>query len=173
MRSFGYQIPRDLASVQSGVELFGRRLRLSALLDHKGGYSVFNAGAAYLCQQFASCPDESNPSASLADQARSVANRYGTTVAGTNYTTGAGYLSSGQFWRLRELSANYTLPSTIANRFLRAGEASVSFGARNLKVWSPYRGVDPESSFGGGDIQTDFMTAAPPTYYTFRLNLHY
>jgi TonB-dependent SusC/RagA subfamily outer membrane receptor len=173
MRSFGYQIPRDLASVQSGVDLFSRRLRITALFDHKGGYSVFNAGAAFLCQQFPSCPDESNPNASLADQARSVANRYGTSVGGTSYTTAAGYLSSGQFWRFRELSANYVLPTRFSNRFLRASEASVSFGARNLAVWSPYRGVDPESSFGAGDIQTDFMTAAPPTYYTFRLNLHY
>jgi TonB-linked SusC/RagA family outer membrane protein len=173
MRSFGYQIPRDLASVQSGVELFSRHVRLSALLDHKGGYSVFNASAAYLCQQFQSCPDESNPSASLADQARGVANRYGTTVGGNTYTTAAGYLSSGQFWRLREVSASLVLPARITNRFLRANEASLTFGARNLHVWSPYGGVDPESSFGGGDIQTDFMTAAPPTYYTLRLNLHY
>jgi TonB-linked SusC/RagA family outer membrane protein len=173
MRSFGYQIPRDLASLQTGIDLFARRLRISALVDHKGGFSVFNAGAAFLCQQFSSCPDESNPNASLADQARSVANRYGTSVGGNNYTTAAGYLSSGQFWRLREVSANYVLPARFSNRFLRANEASVSFGARNLHVWSPYRGVDPESSFGAGDIQTDFLTAAPPTYYTLRLNLHY
>jgi hypothetical protein len=82
-------------------------------------------------------------------------------------------LSSGQFWRLREVSANVVLPTQFSTRFLRASEASVTFGARNLHVWSPYRGVDPESSFGAGDIQTDFLTAAPPTYFTLRLNLHY
>ena len=49
----------------------------------------------------------------------------------------------------------------------------MTFGARNLHVWSNYSGVDPESNYGMGDLQNDFMTAAPPTYYTLRLNLHY
>jgi TonB-linked SusC/RagA family outer membrane protein len=172
-RSYGYQVPRDLLSIQNGFDLLARRLRVTALLDYKGGHSVFDASSAYLCQQFLSCPDESNPSATLADQARSVANRYGTVVNGTTYTTAAGYVSNGRFWRLREVAATLTLPNTIGRKILRGDHASVTLGARNLHVWSNYSGVDPESNYGMGDLQNDFMTAAPPTYYTLRLNLHY
>jgi hypothetical protein len=110
---------------------------------------------------------------SLADQARSVANRYGTTVGGTNYTTAAGYLSNASFWRFRELSATLMLPDAVSKRAFRADRASLNLGARNLHVWTSYRGVDPESNSGAGDLQTDCMTAGPPTYYTVRLNLHY
>jgi TonB-dependent SusC/RagA subfamily outer membrane receptor len=173
MRFSGYQVPRDLVSIQSGLELFARRLRINALFDHKGGHNVFDASSAYLCQQFRSCPDESNPEASIADQARSVANRYGTTVAGRTYATAAGYLSNGRFWRLREVSANFALPDRITKRVMRADRASLTAGVRNLAVWTSYRGVDPESSFGAGDLQTDFMTAGPPRYYNLRINLHY
>jgi hypothetical protein len=172
-RSYGYQVPRDLVSIQNGFDLWSRRVRVTALLDYKGGHSVFDASDAFLCQQVLSCPDESNPSATLAEQARSVANRYGTVVNGTTYTTAAGYVSNGRFWRLREVAATLTLPNMVGRKILRGDHATVTLGARNLHVWSNYSGVDPESNYGMGDLQNDFLTAAPPTYYTLRLNLHY
>jgi TonB-linked SusC/RagA family outer membrane protein len=173
MSYVGYQVPRDLVSLQNGFDLLSRRLRVTALIDYKGGHSVFDASSAYLCQQYSSCPDQSDPSAALADQARSVANRYGTMVGGTPYTTAIGYLSNGRFWRLREIAANLTMPDRLTRRFLRAERASVTLGARNVHVWTKYAGVDPESNFGAGDLQTDFMTAGPPRYYNLRVNLHY
>ena len=51
--------------------------------------------------------------------------------------------------------------------------ASLTFSARNLHVWTKYTGTDPESNYGTDDVQTDFSTTAPPTYFTLRLNLHY
>jgi TonB-linked SusC/RagA family outer membrane protein len=173
MRYAGYQVPRDLISVQNGFDLLSRRLRITALIDYKGGHSVLDAGAAFLCVQYPSCPDQSDPSSSLANQARSVANRYGTTIGGTPYTTAIGYLSNGRFWRLREVAANVALPDRFSRRILRAQGASLTLGARNLHVWTKYAGVDPESNFGAGDLQTDFMTAGPPRYYNLRVNLHY
>ena len=173
MRFVGYQTPRDLVSLQNGFTLFSRRLRVTTLLDYKSGHSMFDGSSAYLCQQYASCPDESDPSATPAEQARNVANRYGTVVGGTTFRTGIGYLSNAQFWRLREIAATLTLPQRFTDRILRASNASLTFGVRNLHVWTNYSGVDPESNFGAGDIQNDFMTAGPPRYYNLRLSLHY
>src|SRR5204863_8247930 len=34
-RFVGYQVPRDLVSIQNGFDLFARRLRLTALVDYK------------------------------------------------------------------------------------------------------------------------------------------
>ena len=115
-RSYGYQVPRDLMSIQNGFDFLSHRLRVTALLDYKGGHSVFDGSDAFLCQQFLSCPDESNPSATLAQQARSVANRYGTVVNGTTYTTAAGYVSNGRFWRLREVAATLRCPTRSGER---------------------------------------------------------
>jgi len=47
------------------------------------------------------------------------------------------------------------------------------FAARNLHIWTKYTGTDPESNYATGDVQTDFETAAPPSYFTVRLNLHF
>jgi hypothetical protein len=60
----------------------------------------------------------------------------------------------------------------VASR-IRARDASVSVAARNLHVWTKYTGTDPESNYSTGDVQTDFSTTAPPTYFVVKLNLHY
>ena len=60
---------------------------------------------------------------------------------------------------------------TLSHR--ERNRASLAFSVRNLHVWTSYAGVDPESNYGVADVQTDFMTAGPPRYYTLRLNLHY
>ncbi|HEX3866327.1 MAG TPA: hypothetical protein VHV78_06215, partial [Gemmatimonadaceae bacterium] len=87
--------------------------------------------------------------------------------------TVSGYLENGQFWRLREISAAYMLPTVVSSRVLRSRDAQLVFSARNLHVWTKYTGVDPESSETPGDVQNDFSTTAPPTYFILRLNLHY
>jgi hypothetical protein len=56
---------------------------------------------------------------------------------------------------------------------MRAGEADLQFGARNLKVWTKYTGQDPEANYSTTDVQQDFLTTAPRKYYTLRINLRY
>jgi hypothetical protein len=171
----GYSTPRDLVSIQNGFDLLQRKLRITALLDYKGGYSLFNNTTEFYCQQTNFCYDVNigpgqsaiGSAATLFDQARNVAQRY---VPGVK--TQVGYIENGQFWRLREVSASLTLPQSITER-IRAHDASLVLAGRNLHVWTKYKGIDPESGYGNGDVQTDFSTTAPPTYYILRLNLHY
>jgi len=162
----GYSSPRDIISVANGFDLFNRKLRINSLLDYKGGFGLFNSTTQFYCQQTNQCYDETHKEASLAAQARLVASRYGTP------TTSVGYLENGQFWRLREVSGTLLLPGMLASR-IRARDASVSFAARNLHVWTKYTGTDPEANYSTGDVQTDFSTTAPPTYFVVKLNLHY
>jgi TonB-linked SusC/RagA family outer membrane protein len=168
----GYSYPRDLISIQPGLELFGRRLRVSGLLDYKGGYSIFNNTVSFYCQQTFTCFDETNKTASLYAQARSVAQRYANPTILGAVTSNVGYYENGQFWRLRELSATLQVPNQLATR-MRARDASLTFSARNVHIWTKYTGSDPESNYGTGDVQQDFSTTAPPSYFTVRLNLHY
>jgi len=92
---------------------------------------------------------------------------------GTRFTTTAGYLQNGQFWKFREFSAAYQLPG-VATRFLRAQQGStIVFAARNLHTWSKYTGLDPEEHDAPGDTQSNFQSAPPPRYLTLRLNLKF
>ena len=162
----GYAVPRDLVSIQNGFDLFQRKLHINVLLDYKGGFSLFNNSVSFYCQQSNVCHDEAVKSTPLADQARSVAQRY----PGT--TTQFGFWENGQFWRLREIGATLTVPKSISD-MMRSRDASLTFTARNLHVWTAYKGTDPESNYSTGNVQTDFSTTSPPTYATIRLNLHY
>jgi len=164
---YGYSQPRDLLGIQNGFEFFNRKLRISTLLDYKGGFTLFNSTTQFYCQQTNFCYDVANQEADLADQARNVAQRF---VPGTK--TQAGYLENGQFWRLREVSGTYTLPNRVAAK-LRARDLSLTASARNVHVWTAYKGIDPESGYGNGDVQNDFSTTSPAKYFIVRLNLHY
>lgn len=162
----GSSIPKDLVSVTNGFDVLNRQLRLSAMFDYKGGYSIANGTYSFQCGNNPACPGLSNPNASIEDQAAAVA------FTAKNPTTAFGYLQSGQFWRFRELSATWNLPARLLSP-IRASTASLSFGARNLKVWTKYKGADPEENFSTGDVQSTFASSAPRRYYTLRLNLHY
>lgn len=166
----GYAVPRDLVTVQNGFDFFQRKLHISILLDYKGGFSLFNNTVSFYCQQSNVCHDEAVKTTSLDDQARSVAQRY------TAVTTQFGYWENGQFWRLREVGATLTVPKAISD-MMRSRDASLTFTARNLHVWTAYKGTDPESGYNTnpstGNVQSDFSTTSPPTYATIRLNLHY
>jgi hypothetical protein len=145
---------------------------VSFLLDHKGGHVLSDGQMSFVCQQYPSCADESLPGVETWRQARNVAYRYGTLVNGTTYTTESGYIQSGQFWRLREVSAAYTVPNRASN-WLRAQNTTLVASVRNVKVWTKYTGIDPELTYGSGDEQSTFNSAGPPTYLTVRLNLRY
>ena len=169
----GYSFPRDLISIQNGLDLLNRKLRIAAMFDYKGGFNLNNQTWQFFCQQAPqSCQEDQIASTPLWRQARAVANLYGTVVNGVKFTAPGGYYENGQFWRLRELSATVTLPNSLANR-LRARDASLVFAGRNLHVWTKYTDIDPEANYSTGDVQTDFITTGPATYFEFRLNLHY
>lgn len=162
----GQALPTKQITAQSGFDLLGRKLRVIASFDYRGGFTILNDGERFLCANTNQCAAKSNPSASLFEQARMVANNF------SNPKTTYGYYEDGDAIRLREISAVLRMPDKWA-LFLRAAGADLQFGARNLKVWTNYSGQDPEANYSTGDVQTDFLTTAPRKYYTLRLNLRY
>jgi len=167
----GYAVPRDIVTIQNGFDLLRKKLRINVSMDYKGGFSLLNDTQRFYCLNTNTCSDETLKSTPLEDQARLVAMRFKTP------STTAGYWENGQFWRLREVGATYTMPQALASG-LRARDASLTLAARNLKVWTAYKGVDPEANYNSaqdntGNVQTDFSTLGPRTYFTARLNLHF
>lgn len=160
----GPNLPTTEFSLNSGFDFFNRKLRITAGFDYKGGHYQLNGTERIRCESRLNCRGYVDPSASLEEQARVVALRE--TAARTQF----GFVESSSFVRFRELSATLELPAGIAQR-MRAQRVFLTAAGRNLYVWSDYSGIDPEAGyFGGGDIQTDFQTQAPPTYYTVRAN---
>jgi hypothetical protein len=107
-----------------------------------------------------------DPNATLWEQAR--------TIAVNNYSVYSGMYENGRFTRLREVAVTYKLPDGLANR-MRASRASIVAAGRNLHVWTPYSGVDPEATVGNGDQRgsEEYFATPPLRYFTFRLNLSF
>jgi len=54
------------------------------------------------------------------------------------------------------------VPRTIAERFLRAQTAQVTLAFSNLKLWTDYTGLDPETN--------QFLTVPQDKRWTLRFN---
>jgi outer membrane receptor protein involved in Fe transport len=163
----GYSQPRTELSFTNGIDLWRRRVRVTALLDYKGGYKIWNGTYRYRCVSFVNCRDIYDPKTPLDLQARAIAAGFVTN------TTDYGYVEDGSFLRLREVAVNFDLPSSWASRYARASRVALNLSARNLHIWTDYTGIDPESNYGQGDVQNDFLTQPPQTYFQLRLTLGY
>jgi hypothetical protein len=75
------------------------------------------------------------------------------------------YLQDGKFFRLREASINYRLPTSFVQRYMRARGATIGFTMRNLKTWTDFTGLDPETG--------QFLTVPLDRRYTFRFNFNF
>jgi TonB-linked SusC/RagA family outer membrane protein len=162
--------PTQFLTVTPGIDLFGRKLRLTALFDYRGGNKYYNNTERIRCVSRQNCNGLMNPSASFEEQAMVVATRNDPSA------TLDGFFQPGAFVKLREISATYQLPSFMYGA-LRARNAAITLSARNVAKWTKYRGVDPENDFTAANTNTnnpsDFQTFGAPTYFIFRFNLGY
>ena len=47
----GYSMPRDIASIANGFDLFNRKVRINSLFDYKGGGQLVNSALGFQCAQ--------------------------------------------------------------------------------------------------------------------------
>lgn len=73
------------------------------------------------------------------------------------------YRQEGKFLRLREIFASYQLPASFIQRYVPAQSAQVTFGMRNVSIWTDYRGLDPETG--------QFLTVPQDRRWTVSLNV--
>ncbi len=160
----GPSLPPTEATLLSGFDLLNRKLRVSATFDYKGGRWQLNGTERIRCESRLNCQGELDPNAPLWEQARVVALR--DHPARTQW----GFFEPADAVRWRELALTYELPPAVA-RAMHATRASFTASGRNLMKWTKYSGIDPESGYLDGGLQTDFQTQPPPTYWMFRVNL--
>jgi hypothetical protein len=58
---------------------------------------------------------------------------------------------------------------------LKAERWNLVLTGRNLGVWTPFTGVDPETTVGNGDQRgnEEFFSTPPMRYFTFRMNFNF
>ncbi|HEY0996724.1 MAG TPA: SusC/RagA family TonB-linked outer membrane protein, partial [Gemmatimonadaceae bacterium] len=162
----GYSSPRYEASLTNGLDFLGRKLRLAAMLDYRGGHKVYNNTERIRCASRLNCSGLINPDASLFEQARTVM------VREHPFRSTGAFIEDGDFLRFRELSLSYTPADDFARRLFRGRSVTATLAARNLGIlWTKYSGVDPESFGTTGDAPSSFQAFGPVTYYTLRLTL--
>jgi hypothetical protein len=141
------------------------------LMDYRGKFWKRWQYEEWRCQSSGNCNAVNNPAASFEDQAAATA------ANSSSKRTIWGYYVPNDFIKLREISANYTIPVQVTQRWLRGRTASINVAARNLGYpWSRYPGIDPESNnsvqnTGGGNSE---LTAQPPIRYIIsRVNIQF
>ncbi|HZS61325.1 MAG TPA: TonB-dependent receptor [Gemmatimonadaceae bacterium] len=136
----GSSTPTHRAALSSTMRLIKGHLRLSTVFDYRGGYALPDAPTLWRAT-FETDRATNEPGASLAAQARDIA------ILQTGVSS-AGVYQRVSALRWRELAA--TIGPTTGKRF------DITVAARNLALWSGYRGGDPDQ-----DVATSTLSTYP------------
>jgi len=87
------------------------------------------------------------------------------------YTAGAisPYIEDGSFVKLREISLGYDVPRRYASALRGVQNMRLSVTGRNLFMWAPYSGLDPEvANFGAAAVRNNLDVGPyPPSRSVF------
>ncbi|MDB4916113.1 MAG: putative outer membrane protein [Gemmatimonadetes bacterium] len=163
----GSVIPTKQLAATTSLSLFGKRVRVSTQLDYRGGHKIDNLTELNRCfSSVMNCRALNDPTATLAEQASA--------QALSKTLTSSGFLEDGAFTRWRELSITYVLPNTLLNS-ARLRATSITITGRNLKLFTGYRGIDPEiqqrPGAAGVEGYSDNPSAPQARYWTLRVNV--
>jgi TonB-linked SusC/RagA family outer membrane protein len=163
----GTPFPTREASFTSGLTLYNL-VRLSGLMDYKGGHKLFNFTRGDRCAWEWVCESTWDPDvASVSDQVGFIGWNY----LGQNRSE---FIEDADFVKLRELSVSLLVPDRYLSR-IGVGGTRLTFSGRNLATWTKYSGYDPEvNSHGQANFTTsDYHNQPPVRFYTLRLDLNF
>lgn len=163
----GPSAPTREIGFSSTLTLF-RDLRIFALLDYKGGHSLFNYKEYNRCRFQANC-------ARLADPANvelATGAAHNPEVAVWTQSIPGAWIEDASFVKLRDVSLTYSLPATWARKLYASG-ASFTVAGHNLLQWTDYSGIDPETNTYGNRnfIRVDAYAAPMLRRLSTSLNL--
>lgn len=155
--------PTKQVTLTTTLALWRDLVRLTALLDWRGGY-VRNDYTRWVgCAISFDCASATVVGSSLVDQAA--------VIAYTKANSNVGYWADGAYTRLREVAVSVRIPRKVL-RYAVADAGSLIFAGRNLLYWSKWSGGDPEVG-GGSDLEYTFPTPPLPRVFILRVNLSY
>ncbi|MDR6570103.1 SusC/RagA family TonB-linked outer membrane protein [Chitinophaga ginsengisegetis] len=184
----GNATPRHRLSLDAQVRY--KRFSLSVLFEYRGGYQVYNAmgpemdwsgtgyrTAIYNRERFvfpnSVVADPANPGKYITNTNITVKNGNGNNgfwTDGINRDVTSNYVTSGDFWKLREISLSYNVPTEILRKTGFVKGLTISVQGRNLFLWMAKDNyyTDPEYSDAGNDSNAIGLTGlgqTPPSRY--------
>ena len=179
VKQFGQTLPKNILGLNLNVNFKG--ISVSVVADYRSGNEIFSdiggdldfSGISYRSGQngrqpfiFPNSVIETSPKV-FAPNTSVYTKSGGYSFWSTALNTGAdaNYISSGAFWKLREVALTYNFPGTMFGKKGLKG-ASVSLTGRNLATWLPKSNewTDPEFSTTTGNAQgVNDNTITPPT----------
>ena len=164
----------------------GKNWRINTMFESKfGNYGITNLTDAFRKSHGLigrNTPAAAQGEADLMDPAKAgqarldAANNWVRKYLALSPYSGLNTIEDGDFTRLRELSVAYVLSPEIAARF-GARSVTLSFAARNLKIWTNYSGIDPElnsisrSDGGLNDFQQSIEAFGVPIPRTLNFSI--
>lgn len=181
LESVGNLLPEFEGNFGTTLTLFDN-VSISGLVDWKTGFKIYNNTAQFRDRAFGNSEIGVRGEKLLGtdEYVRRFGPFFDESGAEVPYTqVNEEYIQDGDFIRLRELTATFDLPQSIAARFGATG-ASLTVGGRNLKLWSDYGGHDPEvlaqaTRNTGVDTfeREDFLTVPQPRRWVAKLNFSF
>lgn len=163
----GSASPKNTIGITPSIRY--KNFRLTAVFDYRGGYQVYNNGAGeldwsgsgyrtgiYNRERFV-IPNSVYLDAASGQYVpnKDISVRAGNegfwTDNNNNWGVDVNYITSGDFWKLRELTLAYTVPTSVLSKIGFIKSANISLIGRNLFVWLPKNNyfTDPEYSDAG------------------------
>ncbi len=177
---FGQTVPKHILGLNLNINWKG--FSFAAVADYRGGNQIYTgnlgngldfAGISYRSGQNGRQPFIFPNSSYNDGTGKYVANTdvytqnggYNFWSQSINTAVNSNYLVDGSFWKLREVSISYALPSSLfTNKGIKG--ASFTLTGRNLATWLPKTNqwTDPEFSNTIGNAQgVSGLTNTPPT----------
>jgi hypothetical protein len=177
---------------QVGLDLSARwkNFNFYVLFEYRGGNKIYNAGGptydwagtgirtvAFNRQRFvfpnSSIEDPAHPGSYIKNTTAVIQNGNGNDGFWTDQTENMGvtsnYITSGSFWKLRQLSLSYSVPTSALGHSKVIKGLTITAQGRNLFEWLPKSNVytDPEFSDAGSASNGIGLTnlQSPPSRY--------
>jgi hypothetical protein len=166
-----------------------KSFRFSILFEYRGGYKIFNsmgpeldwAGTGYRTAVYnresfvypnSVYEDPGKPGTYITNTSVAIANGNGNNgfwTDGINRDVTSNYVTSGDFWKLREVALSYDFTRLVSKSKVIKG-ATISVQGRNLFLWMAKDNLytDPEYSSAGTDnngIGITGLDSAPPSRF--------
>ncbi|MES1216899.1 MAG: SusC/RagA family TonB-linked outer membrane protein, partial [Bacteroidota bacterium] len=176
-----------------------KNFTLSVLFEYRGGYKTFNGmgteldwsgtgyrTAVYNRERFvypnSVYEDPSNPGKYLTNTNITIANGNGNNgfwTDGINRDVTSNYVTSGDFWKLREIALAYDVPAAALAKTKFIKGLTISVQGRNLAMWMAKDNIytDPEYSDAGNDSNgiglTGLGQTPPSRFYGATINFKF
>ena len=85
------------------------------------------------------------------------------------------FIEDGGFVKLREISVGYSLNGEWVDRLFGLSSIDVRISGRNLKTWTKYTGIDPETNLAGAEVGlrgVDYFNNPQTRSFVFTITLN-